>query len=97
MNQLAGVRHQRDRETWREREGVSEVKGHIKALGVQAAVGEENATETPSHPDTFKEAEVARGKSILTQWVDNVARCVERAGQAGVTLTDIIHRPTQRD
>lgn len=70
------------------------MKEYIKALGVQAAVWEENATETPSHSDTFKGAEVARGKSILTQWVDNVARCVERAGQTGVTLTDIIHRMT---
>lgn len=49
------------RERWREKEGGSR---------------EENATETPSHSDTFKEAHVARGKSILTQRVGNVARCV---------------------
>lgn len=38
---------------------------------------------------------MARGKSILTQWVDSVARCVERAGQTEVTLNDIIHRVTE--
>lgn len=57
----------------------------------------EKATETPSHSDTFREAELARGKSILTQREDNVLRCVERAGQTGVTLTDIIHRVTQKE
>ncbi len=38
MNQLAGDRHQRDRERWSEKDGVSEVKEYIKALSVQAAV-----------------------------------------------------------
>lgn len=97
INQSAGDRRQCDRERWREKEGVREVKEYIKALGVQGAVGEENVTETPSHSDTFKEAEVARGKCILTQWVDNMARCVERAGQAEVTLIDIIHTRTERE
>lgn len=42
---------------------------------MRAAGREENASEAPSHSDTFKEAEVASGKSTLPQWVDNVARC----------------------
>lgn len=40
------------------------------------------------HADTFKEAEVARGESISTQWVDNVARCVETGRQTEVTLAE---------
>lgn len=81
---------------WREKEGVSNVKEYIKALSVQAAAWEENATEAPSHSDTFREAEVARGRSILTQWGDNVAKCVERVGQTRAALTDIIHTEEEK-
>lgn len=62
---------------------------------MRAAGREENASEAPSHSDTFKEAEVASDKSTLPQWVDNVARCDvsrEQDTHTEVTLTDIIHR-----
>lgn len=80
MNQLASGRHQCDRKRWRER-GVSDEEEYIKALSVQAAVWEENVTQAPSHSDTLKGAEVASGKSTLTQWVDNVATCDVRREQ----------------
>lgn len=41
-------------------------------------------------------AEVAGDTSSLTQWVDNVTKYMERAGQAGVTPTDIVNRATLR-
>lgn len=39
-------------------------------------------------PTLSRKLRLAGGKSIWTQWADNVERCVERAGQ---TLTDNVH------
>lgn len=50
---------------------------------VQAADCEENATGTPSY--SSKEAEVARGKCIVSRWEDNTARCMEKAGRTEVS------------
>jgi len=66
---------------------VRDVKEYIKALSVQAAIWEENATEAPSHSDTFREAEMASGKSILTQQVVNTAGCEGQTEEA-LTQTD---------
>lgn len=42
-------------------------------------------TET-THRDTFAVTDMARGKSILTHWVDNVLRIRARQGVALVIL-----------
>lgn len=43
----------------------------------------------------LRKLKVARGKCILTQWVDDMARFVEKAGQTEGTVIDIIHRRTE--
>lgn len=88
MNQLAGDRHERDGGRKRE---WAKWANTLK----QWVCGEQSERKMQLrhlHIDTFKEAEVARGESISTQWVDNVARCVETGRQTEVTLADIIHR-----
>lgn len=53
---------------------------------MQAEAWEENAAETPSHCDTFKEAKEVQGTSIQAQWVDNLAKY--GAGRAYKGLLD---------
>lgn len=64
MNQLASDRHQCDKEGI---EGGGQGASHVSEYINVVSVRQENATEAPSHSDTFfLEAEVAGGKSIPT-------------------------------